>query len=613
MIKIDNNIYYANFMMIYELNHIIVLIMARIRQNSDMRPLVTFFRCSTKVDIDYSKIDVFTNDFADEGEKLFRLHGTCYTAEENVIRLFNTYFENVQQYEHLWLNNLDKNYNEFKQFIDDYQFIIQCPMCLYKLKQKLIKQSKTKKNIKFLFGTNNDYYDKIKIYIYDVAKLIPNKNEILDIKTVIINKWMCKKYDMCECIICSTLCKNINGRYTCNKCNHTLCNSCHLSFDKTAYTHEDLTCDEAKIINIHHISELETISESTKCPSCHFLVQRTEGCNHMQCSKCNTHFCYSCGDYWNCGTHASMNKVCWNNLQSRNTEKEILSNSINKCRHRLALIAEENTKLILNDWTNIRIVKNKTEELNKLAIYQDYRALELIDDQSYQLCIYALRCNPKSLQYIRNKTDAIYKFMFENHIMSSAELTNIGNIDQNEHICEMAIRYDYTNLQHVKNQTDKLCKIAIGINDRALQYVVNQTDELCKLAIRIDYRALQYVKNQTDELCKLAIDNNFSAISYVKNQTDELCKLAIDNNFSAISYVKHQTNEMCELAIGINYMALQYVAIQTDELCKLAIDNNFRAITYVKNPSKELREYALRRGVKSENENHDFIRYICNF
>nr|XP_046229365.1 probable E3 ubiquitin-protein ligase RNF217 [Scatophagus argus] len=33
-----------------------------------------------------------------------------------------------------------------------------------------------------------------------------------------------------------------------------------------------------------------------KCPQCKIHIQRTEGCDHMTCTQCNTNFCYRCGD-----------------------------------------------------------------------------------------------------------------------------------------------------------------------------------------------------------------------------------------------------------------------------------------------------------------------------
>jgi E3 ubiquitin-protein ligase RNF14 len=34
---------------------------------------------------------------------------------------------------------------------------------------------------------------------------------------------------------------------------------------------------------------------SMKCPKCQVQISRSEGCNHMTCTNCATHFCYQCG------------------------------------------------------------------------------------------------------------------------------------------------------------------------------------------------------------------------------------------------------------------------------------------------------------------------------
>ena len=46
-----------------------------------------------------------------------------------------------------------------------------------------------------------------------------------------------------------------------------------------------------------------------RCPTCKAAIERSEGCFHMNCTNCGTHFCYECRDkiyppYY--GTHR-----CW--------------------------------------------------------------------------------------------------------------------------------------------------------------------------------------------------------------------------------------------------------------------------------------------------------------
>ncbi|RKP11040.1 hypothetical protein THASP1DRAFT_27213 [Thamnocephalis sphaerospora] len=36
---------------------------------------------------------------------------------------------------------------------------------------------------------------------------------------------------------------------------------------------------------------------TTGCPTCQSSIEKAFGCNHMQCSVCDTHFCYLCGAY----------------------------------------------------------------------------------------------------------------------------------------------------------------------------------------------------------------------------------------------------------------------------------------------------------------------------
>ncbi|TKA51816.1 hypothetical protein B0A53_05168 [Rhodotorula sp. CCFEE 5036] len=36
-------------------------------------------------------------------------------------------------------------------------------------------------------------------------------------------------------------------------------------------------------------------AHSTQCPGCSARVEKSQGCNHMTCAKCASHFCYRCG------------------------------------------------------------------------------------------------------------------------------------------------------------------------------------------------------------------------------------------------------------------------------------------------------------------------------
>ncbi|KAM9156245.1 E3 ubiquitin-protein ligase RNF217 [Pangshura tecta] len=80
----------------------------------------------------------------------------------------------------------------------------------------------------------------------------------------------------------------------CSTCQFVWCFKCHSPW------HEGVNCKEYKKgdkLLRHWASEIEHGQRNAqKCPKCKIHIQRTEGCDHMTCSQCNTNFCYRCGE-----------------------------------------------------------------------------------------------------------------------------------------------------------------------------------------------------------------------------------------------------------------------------------------------------------------------------
>ncbi|KAK4452286.1 hypothetical protein QBC34DRAFT_435620 [Podospora aff. communis PSN243] len=79
----------------------------------------------------------------------------------------------------------------------------------------------------------------------------------------------------------------------CEDCSFAFCSRCLQSWHGEFFLcippskKEELTAEEkasAEYIRLH----------STPCPTCAVPAQKTHGCNHMICFRCNTHFCYLC-------------------------------------------------------------------------------------------------------------------------------------------------------------------------------------------------------------------------------------------------------------------------------------------------------------------------------
>ncbi|XP_026855169.2 probable E3 ubiquitin-protein ligase RNF217 isoform X1 [Electrophorus electricus] len=80
----------------------------------------------------------------------------------------------------------------------------------------------------------------------------------------------------------------------CTKCLFVWCFKCHAPW------HDGLKCREYrkgdKLLR-HWASVIEHGQRNAqKCPRCKIHIQRTEGCDHMTCTQCNTNFCYRCGE-----------------------------------------------------------------------------------------------------------------------------------------------------------------------------------------------------------------------------------------------------------------------------------------------------------------------------
>ena len=81
----------------------------------------------------------------------------------------------------------------------------------------------------------------------------------------------------------------------CEDCNFAFCSVC-----KKGWHGELAMCNPRRQ---HELNEEETASlqylklHTTACPTCSAPAQKTMGCNHMICFKCNTHFCYLCSAY----------------------------------------------------------------------------------------------------------------------------------------------------------------------------------------------------------------------------------------------------------------------------------------------------------------------------
>ena len=78
--------------------------------------------------------------------------------------------------------------------------------------------------------------------------------------------------------------------FTCFTCLTTICSRCG------AVNHEGLTCEQNKkaVLTDDAFIEWKKKNGAKDCPRCGSTIQKSEGCNHMECRVCRSHICWKC-------------------------------------------------------------------------------------------------------------------------------------------------------------------------------------------------------------------------------------------------------------------------------------------------------------------------------
>ena len=77
--------------------------------------------------------------------------------------------------------------------------------------------------------------------------------------------------------------------YTCQVCHTAICSRCGGNPD------DHTTQDSCPDLLSPEDRALANASGFKHCPTCRTLIERIDGCNHMQCNQCRTNFCFQCG------------------------------------------------------------------------------------------------------------------------------------------------------------------------------------------------------------------------------------------------------------------------------------------------------------------------------
>ena len=77
---------------------------------------------------------------------------------------------------------------------------------------------------------------------------------------------------------------------TCEKCSKKTCRHCKKKIHPGSFCAEDKETEAVKVLAKEKGWKM--------CPGCNHLIERSRGCLHMICSRCQTAFCYRCSKPW---------------------------------------------------------------------------------------------------------------------------------------------------------------------------------------------------------------------------------------------------------------------------------------------------------------------------
>lgn len=96
--------------------------------------------------------------------------------------------------------------------------------------------------------------------------------------------------------------------FLCSTCLTSICTACNM------IAHDGMTCEEFKDLKSGGDKAFQKWKEENDvrdCPNCKSPIEKSHGCNHMECQHCSTHICWFCMKHFGTSVdcYAHMSKV----------------------------------------------------------------------------------------------------------------------------------------------------------------------------------------------------------------------------------------------------------------------------------------------------------------
>lgn len=94
--------------------------------------------------------------------------------------------------------------------------------------------------------------------------------------------------------------------FLCSACLASVCTTCNV------IAHDGLTCEEFKDLSSEGTKAFRRYLEEKDvrpCPKCKINIEKSYGCNHMECAQCRSHICWGCMEIFD------ESKACYDHMQ----------------------------------------------------------------------------------------------------------------------------------------------------------------------------------------------------------------------------------------------------------------------------------------------------------
>jgi hypothetical protein len=237
--------------------------------------------------------------------------------------------------------------------------------------------------------------------------------------------------------------------------------------------------------------------------------------------------------------------------------------------------------VIHHDYKLLKYIRNQSYELCMEAIRKDYRALEYVNEQTEKICKAAIIKNYRAVRLMRID----YKYGWVITVKSQYCPINIIEkiIDKYDTKFIKTLIYLWLSSTTQRRAEDIYCYIDRYIDDeKFLKKLVTVNNKLLnykslpysikKWSIKRDFRNIAHIKKgdpNIELLQKIAIRNNWKALKLIDEQTTEIILYAFERNIKSVKYIKEYCRKSVLLLnfIACNYRCYRYLVIFFNRIC----------------------------------------------